>query len=66
MSVNEDLVGFAREWKAGQTTPVHPTVGRRLNQALLQAGEDPVPFRRATDARRPSLEDILRRAHHGR
>lgn len=59
--VNEDLLDFARAWKAHATLPVHPSIGRRLNHALVVAGEDPVPFARATDNRQPSLADLLQR-----
>lgn len=57
--VNEDLLEFARAWKAGYTTRVHPSIGRRLNACLMQAGDSPVPLSHHTDARRSSLADLL-------
>lgn len=64
--MNDDLLEFARAWKAGYTLPVHPSVARRLNQALVANGEDAVPFRRATNETAPSLDELLRRAHQPR
>jgi hypothetical protein len=61
--VNEDLLEFARAWKNGETLPVHPSVGRRLNHSLVVAEEDPVPLARATSESAPSLADLLFREH---
>lgn len=59
---NEELetLRLARAWKAGKLRPVHPTIGRRLNRALVSAGEPAVPFRRATNPAAPSLTDLIR------
>lgn len=54
------LLDAARAWKRGELRPVHPTIGRMLNQALHRAGEDPVPFRRATFSQAASLADLIR------
>lgn len=57
------VLELARDWKAGKLTPVHPSVGRVLNRALVAADEDPVPHRRNTSLRAPSVVDLVRREH---
>lgn len=64
--MNDDLLEFARAWKAGYTLRVHPTVGRRLNQALFAAHEDPRPFLFGCTEDAPTLEELLRRDEHAR
>lgn len=66
MTDTEDraILELARDWKAGDLTPVHPEIGRRLNAALVRAREDPVPFIRATSLTAPTLVELVR-ARHG-
>lgn len=63
LDMNDDLLDFARAWKAGYTLRVHPTVARRLNQALVASGDDPVPLARATSEASPTLATLLHEAH---
>lgn len=58
----EDELGIlvlARAWKLGVLLPVHPTIGQRFNQALVVAGEEPVPFQRSTNPQAKSLVDLI-------
>lgn len=57
------ILELARHWKEGRLLPVHPTIAHRFNRALVAAHEDPVPFRRTTDERAPSLAELIRREY---
>lgn len=54
------VLKLARDWKAGDMRPVHPSIGLMLNRALVHAGEDAVPFRRSTSLNAPSVVELIR------
>jgi hypothetical protein len=54
---------LARKWKAGELGKVHPSIGRIFNRSLLLAGEEAVPFARATDESAPSVPELILREH---
>lgn len=54
------MLFLAHKWKRGDLGKVHPSVGRLFNRSLLIAGEEAVPFARATDRSKPSVTQLLR------